>query len=168
MDNRRIADMSRLDRTVIRAMVSGIADALVPVSVIETSEGLMGVYDLTGLNDISRMKLNAREVLDLTGKILDALDSLKDILIFPEDLVLNEKVIFIDDVEGTVRICVIPGKGEMTEKENIAFLLGRLGTVTDDRGAEYLEILKKEYLEKNYSHYGLLALTEDMKREAGY
>ena len=113
------------------------------------------------------MNLKARDVLDMAEKILEALDSLKDILIFPEDIVLNEKVIFTDDFTGDVRVCVIPCKEEITEKENVACMLDRLATITDNNGAEYLEILRKDYLEKNYSHFGLLALLEDMKREAG-
>lgn len=168
MDNRRMAEMSSFDQSVIWAMVSGLSDAVAPLSVIKTDEGLLGVYDLTGLSDISRMELTTRDVLDLVGRILDALDNLKDILIFPEDMVLNEKVIFIDDVTGKVRICVIRGNDDVTEKENVASLLDRLTALTDEKGAEYLDIFRKEYLERNYSHSGLLALLEDMKREAGY
>ncbi len=167
MDNRRIADMSMFDSDLTGAMVSGISDALVPLSLISTSEGVMGVYDLSGLSDVSLVKKGAAEVLDLIGRIMDALDSLKDILIFPEDIILSEKVIFTDDVTGKVRICVIHGNCENGEKESVAYLIDRLKKITDLRGAEYLEILKREYLEHNYSRRGLLALIEDMKREAG-
>ncbi len=167
MDNRRMADMSRIDRSVIRAMVSGVSEAVAPLSVINTEDGLLGVYDLRGLSDVSLMDLSATEVLELAGMILDALDSLKDILIFPEEIILNEKVIFTDDVTGTVRICVMPGQVGRTERENVAYLIGRLREITDTRGSEYLELFIKEYLEKNYSHFGLLSLIEDMKREAG-
>ena len=168
MDNRRIADMSRFDRSIILAMVSGISDAVAPLSVIRTDDGLLGVYDLTGLSDISMLKYSATDVLDLVGRILDALDSLKDILIFPEEIILNEKVIFTDDVTGKVRLCVILGSGETGEKEKVAGLLERLTSLTDERGSEYLMIFRKEYMERNYSHAGLLALLADMKREAGY
>ena len=146
MDSSRMADMGAFDKAVIRAMVSGVSDAVVPLSVINTQEGLLGVYDLTGLSDISRMELCAGPVLDICGRILEALDSLKDILIFPEDIALNEKVIFRDDVTGKVRICVIASQTKRTEKDNVSGLLERMKAMTDERGGEYLEILKREYL----------------------
>ena len=73
----------------------------------------------------------------------------------------------MDDMTGKVKICVIACQEERSEKDSVAGLLDRMKDMTDERGMEYLEILKNEYLHKNYSHFGILSLIEDMKREAG-
>ena len=167
MDNRRMADMSRFHSSVIGAIVSGSSEAVVPVSTIRTEEGLLGIYDLKGQREIGTIMFDARELLTITGRIMERLDKLKDILIFPEDIVLNEKVIFLEEETGEIRFLIIPFHGKTSEKENVASLMERLKVTTDEKGADYLEIFRQEYLKRNYSIYGLLALLEDMKREAG-
>ena len=167
MDDKRIADLSSIPSLLLERMVSGEIDSLLPVSVIEEGERKTGVYSIGNLIPVSDSHFSPVNILELTGRIFCMLEDLKDNLFFPEEMILNDKLLFIDTEMRKTRICLIPESGTRGEKENVSYLLNDLKKLTDERGKAYLDVLIKDYGTKRFSTPGILAFIEDLKREAG-
>ncbi len=167
MEDKRIADLTSVPDLILERMVSGEIDALLPLSIIEEQGRITGIYSTEGRIPVSDSSFSPVNVLELTGRIFKMLDELSNNLIFPDEIVLNDKIIFIDTGMRKTRICMIPEICERSEKENVSYLLNDLKPLTDERGRAYLDVLIREYSNKRFSTAGLLSFLEDLKREAG-
>ena len=106
-------------------------------------------------------------ILELTGRIIKMTEEMKDYLILPQETVLSKNVIFLDPFMRQTRICVIPVKTGVSEKESVSCLLEELKELTDSRGEAYLDVFIREYNRNHLKEEGLLSLLEDLKKEAG-
>ncbi len=167
MEDVRIADLTSVPGPILERMISGEINALLPLSVVNDETGTTGLYSTEDLIPVSDSSFSSVNILELTGRIFRMLDELKDNLIFPEEIVLNDKIIFIDIKMRKTRICLIPEISGRTEKENVSYLLNDLKTLTDERGRAYMDVFIKDYETKRFSSAGILAFLEDLKREAG-
>ena len=166
MDSIRYADLTSLNDVIIEKMLSGEITTLMPLSVSMKDDKVYGCYRVINTLCISNEKYTASEILEITGECMRMLEELRDYLINPEDIILNEKVLFRTLNERKIKICLIPITEDVSEKENVSYLLKRLSVLTDERGKAYLNAFHKEFMKKNLSLNATLSLIEAMKREA--
>ena len=167
MDDKRIADLTSVPGLILEIMVTGQIRALLPLSVIREQDRVTGIYSAEGYIPVSDCSFSPVNALELAGRIFSMLDELKDNLLFPDEMILNDKILFIDTGMRKTRICMIPDNSDRSEKENVSYLLNDLKKLTDERGKAYLDVLIKDYGTKRFSTPGILAFIEDLKREAG-
>ncbi len=94
-------------------------------------------------------------------------EELKDWLLYPQDMVLEPELIFIDHEMRHTRICVMPSENVRSEKENVSYLLEKNKNLTDERGRAYLDAFIRIYMKRPGSTNYFLSVLEDMKKEAG-
>jgi hypothetical protein len=168
MDDRRIADLTDLDHRIRDVMLSGRIKSVLPMSVIDEGGRALGVYSTEGMTCISDGRYAPLNLLELVGRIVKMTDELKDILIYPDEIVFSGKVIFIDPSVRMTRICVIPqNKEKVYPKENVSCLLKEIKELTDERGKAYMDVIIDRYINGDLSTDRMLGLIEELKREAG-
>lgn len=168
MDDMRIADLTDLDRRVRDMMLSGKINAVLPMSIVDEGDRILGVYSTEDKPCISEGRFSPVNVLELTERILKMTEKLMDILIYPDEIVFSARVIFIDPVLRMTRICVIPQKKKETDpKESVSYLLEEIKELTDERGKAYIDIVIDRYRKGNFSTNRMMGLIEELKREAG-
>lgn len=161
------ADLTMIDPVLRDVMLSGGIKALMPLSCLKEGDRVTGIYSTTDKVMVSEGRFSPVNVLELTGRILRMTDELKDWLLYPQEMVLNTKVIFIDPDMRHTRICVIPVSSEKSEKENVSYLLDEIKELTDEKGRAYMDAFIRIYLDKPRGINALLSILEDMKKEAG-
>ena len=164
---KRYSDISSIPDTVVSRMASGKIRALLPTSVIREGEKVTGVFSTDGFIPVSESVFSAVNILELTGRILNMADELKDNLIDPGEIVFDDDLIFIDHKSRKTRMVIMPDEKAMCEKDRINGLILSLKRFTDERGGKYLDVFSETYLKKKYSLSGYLTFIEDLKREAG-
>lgn len=168
MDDMRIADLTELDHHIRDAMLSGRIKAVLPMSMVEDGGKVFGIYDHEDMVCISDVCFDAVNILELAERLIRMIEELMDILIFPNEIVLSGKVIFIDPSVRITRICVIPDtKRQISRADSISCLLEELKDLTDETGKAYVDIVKKQILGKQMSAERIIWFIEELKREAG-
>ena len=167
-DDVRMADITCLDKRIRNVMLSGRIKAVLPVSSVDDGGRIIAIYSVRNMMCAADGEYSPVNILELTGRIIKMLEELEDILIRPEDIVLDTKVIFIDPVVRKTRICIIPSHTkEGSSKECVSYLLEELKELTDERGKAYLEVFMGEYKSRHLSVDALMSFIEELKREAG-
>ena len=167
MEDSRISDLKGIPEKIIERMLEGSMNCLLPMSLVEDEGRLYGVYSLVGYREISCKKFDAVSILEITERIIRMIQELKDNLIWPEDVMLNKEIIFLDPDTRETRLCLIPNTSEVGGKENVSYLLEELKELTDEEGRAYLDYFIKEYKSRSLRPAVLLGILEDLKREAG-
>ena len=167
MEDSRISDLKGMPSRIIERMLTGSMDCLLPMSLVEEDDHLYAVYSLVGYWEISGKKFGAVSILEITERVIKMLEELKDNLIWPEDVILNKEIIFLDPGTRETRLCLIPEPSEVGGKENVSYLLEELKELTDEEGKAYLDYFIKEYKSRSLRPAVLLGILEDLKREAG-
>lgn len=167
-ENVRTSDITSLNERIRDVMLSGRINAVLPMSSFEEDGRILGVFSTENRICIADGFYSPVNVLELTERIIKMIEELEDILIRPEDIVLNDKVVFIDPDIRKTRICIIPDQSaKRSGKESVSYLLEELKELTDERGRAYLDIFIKKYNRTHFSTDRLVEFIEELKKEAG-
>lgn len=147
-------------------ILSGACSALLPADIIEGTEYCRIIYNTLGYRRLSDFrKLDASAVLEITVKILECIDFLKDYLIFPEEYMLTPDFIFVSDDFTKVKIAYLPIQKEGGETAAVAYCIFSLKKTAGANGKKYLEIIGSIIESKNLKMSGIISSIDELKRE---
>ncbi|MDY3239286.1 MAG: DUF6382 domain-containing protein [Anaerovoracaceae bacterium] len=126
-----------------RRLAAGVCPAFFPADVILQGEQMQVFYHTEGYRQLRGMRnVPASALLEIIKGILKQLDTCRDWLWMPEEMVLSVDTIFVNE-EYQIRILYIPEKKSVSENRRLTGLLHTMKGIADEEGIMYLETCMK-------------------------
>lgn len=144
----------------------GELDGILDANYIVTGEIVKVYYSISNFSSMKNLNsIGAIEAVNLLGGVMECIFDLSDHLIWPEEYIINENIVFISDT-GEIKFAYIPDKNRIDLKIKVKEIYEKIFEKTNLTGKEYLEIIMRE-MESNKvnSKEKIIKLVNSIKEE---